>query len=454
MTELRLRQFREDLLACKSPEDVEKLELHEADVAEILLRLWEEDEEAELRRVASMLSPEMLGVTILELPEKIQDELIEQTEPKVLSEAISELDTDDATDLAQLIQDVDEEKFIQSMASVEEEQKSDIEKLLRFDEDTAGAIMQTEIFTANYNERISDSIERFKKLAKEEMISNIHNVFVVNDRNELKTVVSLEELLQLDFSKSYKEQKEELRKPKFVYGNDPVKEVIKKVEKYDLSVVPVVDSFGHILGRITSDDIYDLIQEQATEQIYSLAKVDADEEIQDSVLETGKTRAKWLLVNFVSAILAAIVVSFFEESIEQVVALAVLMPIIASMGGTSGTQTITVTVRQMALGNIKLVNAKDVIEREIQISLFNGVLFGILAGIVSWIWFDMPQLGLVMAIAMFANLVYAGFFGAGIPLLMKKLDVDPALASSVFLITVTDMAGFFTFLGLATLVLL
>ena len=277
---------------------------------------------------------------------------------------------------------------------------------------------------------------------------------MVDEQNRLKAVVSLEGLIQLDFAKTYADYKDELEDPIYVYGNDPIETVTQKVEKYDLSVVPVVDSFGHILGRITSDDIYDLIEEQATDQIYALARVDGDEEVQDSVVKTSATRAKWLLVNFVSATMAAVVISFFESSIEQIVALAILMPIVASMGGTSGTQTITVTVRQLALGNIKLANARNVIFREAQIALFNGALFGTLASIMAWVWFDIPKLGIVIAIAMFANLMYAGLFGAGIPLLMKKLDVDPALASNVFLIMITDMAGFFTFLGLATLVLL
>lgn len=455
MKEMELRNRKERLLAyANGNNQFDELDLHEADIAEVLLWLWEEGEEESLRSIAKALPPEILGATILELPEMVQNELIELTDHKIWSEAINELDSDDATDLAQLIQEVDEEKFYQSMASVEEEQKSDIEKLLRFEEDSAGSIMQTELFSAKMDEVISHSIDRLKKLIKEKELSNIHNVFVVDDQNRLKAVLSLEALIQLDFTKTYADHKDELEDSIYVYGNDPIEVVTQKVEKYDLSVVPVVDSFGHLLGRITSDDIYDLIEEQATDQIYALARVDGDEEMQDGVVKTGVTRAKWLLVNFISATMAAVVISFFEGAIEKIVALAILMPIVASMGGTSGTQTITVTVRQLALGNIKLANAKNVIAREVQIALLNGLFFGALASVMASVWFDIPMLGVVIAIAMFANLIYAGLFGAAITLLMKRLDIDPAVASNVFLIMITDMAGFFTFLGLATLVLL
>lgn len=454
MRELEIRKFREELLSHAKGELGEELDLHEADIAEVLLKLWEEEEEEELRLIVKSLSPELLGVTILELPEKIQNELIELIEHNTWSQAISELDSDDATDLAQLIEEVDKEKYYQSMAAVDDEQKSDIEKLLRFDEDTAGAIMQTELFSVRLQEKIADSINRFKQLVKEKELSNVHNVFVVDELNRLKAVLSLEGLIRLDFEKTYEDYKDELDDPIFVYGNDSVESVTQKVEKYDLTVVPVVDSFGHLLGRITSDDIYDIIEEQATDQIYALGRVHADEEIQDSVIRTSSTRAKWLLVNLLSATLGAIVISIFESSIEQIVALAILMPIVASMGGVAGTQTLTVTVRQLALGEIKLSSAKNVVFRESQIALLNGTLFAVLASLLAWVWFDMPMLGVVIAIAMFANMLYAGIFGAGIPLVLKRFDVDPAVASAVLLITVTDVAGFFTFLGLATVILL
>ncbi len=176
--------------------------------------------------------------------------------------------------------------------------------------------------------------------------------------------------------------------------------------------------------------------------------------MQDDVFKTSKTRARWLSLNLLTATLGAVVISLFAESIEQIVALAILMPIVASMGGVAGTQSLTVAVRQLALGEIRIENSRPLIVREMKIALFNGTLFAVLVSLLAWGWFKMPMLGVVIACAMFANMMYAGFFGAGIPLLLKRYGIDPAVASAVLLITVTDVAGFFTFLGLATWILL
>lgn len=457
MTELDLRGKKELLLAYVAAHETggaPQLEMHESDVAEVLLSLRDEDGDENYRRILRALPPELLGTTVLELPEKVQDELVKSMDAQEWAAVVNELDTDDATDIVQKIEEVDEEKAYEIMRQVDAEHKEDIENLKRFDEDSAGAIMQTELFSARLDERIADSIKRLKKLIKDEEVSNIHYVFVVDEQNRLKAMLSLEELIMLDFGKTYGESLQEFDEPISVYGDDTLETVTQTVERYDLAVIPVVDNFGHLMGRITSDDIYDMIEEAATEQIYSLGQVDSNEEWQDDVIKTGRTRAKWLAINLITATLGALVVSLFAESIEQIVALAILMPIVASMGGVAGTQALTVTVRQMALGEVKLENARPVVMREMGIALLNGLVFALLASLLAWAWFKMPMLGVVIALAMFANMMYAGFFGAGIPLVLKKFGIDPAVASAVLLITVTDVAGFFTFLGLATLILL
>jgi magnesium transporter len=209
-----------------------------------------------------------------------------------------------------------------------------------------------------------------------------------------------------------------------------------------------------LMGRITSDDILDVIEENATEQMYQLAGVDDDFEHDDNLFTTAKKRALWLFLNLGTAILASLVIGIFDETIQSYVALAILMPIVASMGGNAGTQTLAVTVRQLALGDIDFENSKDTIKKEVFISIFNGILFAVIMGIVAWVWFKTPMLGVVIAMSMVVNLFCAGFFGASIPLLLKKFDIDPAIGSTVLLTTVTDIVGFFSFLMLAKVILL
>jgi len=226
------------------------------------------------------------------------------------------------------------------------------------------------------------------------------------------------------------------------------------VTNYNLTSVPVVDNYNRLIGRITSDDIYDIMEESATEQIFNLAGVNDEAEQDDDMFEIGKTRAIWLGFNLLTAIAASLVIGMFDSTIQSLVALAILMPIVASMGGNAGTQTLTVTVRQMALGDIEGEDAKKTIQKEVVISLVNGMIFALIIGVIAYFWFSLPMLGVVIALSMLINLISAGFFGSVIPLVLQKAGVDPAIGSTVLLTTVTDIVGFFSFLGLATLILL
>ena len=218
--------------------------------------------------------------------------------------------------------------------------------------------------------------------------------------------------------------------------------------------MPIVNEYGVLLGRITSDDIYDIINEQATDQMYHLAGVNDDAEEDEDILKAGKSRAIWLSINLLTAILASLVIGLFEETLQSIVALAILMPIVASMGGNAGTQSLTVVVRQLALGDIAKHDAFRTIRKEVTLSLINGLFFAIIMGIIAAVWFDEKLLGVVIALSMIINLLSAGFIGSMVPLLLKRLDIDPAIGSTVILTTVTDVVGFFSFLGLATLILL
>jgi len=218
--------------------------------------------------------------------------------------------------------------------------------------------------------------------------------------------------------------------------------------------LPIVDYNGRLLGRITSDDIHDVIEERATEQIYHLAGVDDEAEHEEGLYEAGKSRMSWFFLNLITAIIASFVIGLFDQVLQAYVALAVLMPIVASMGGNAGTQSLTIMVRQLALGEVDFENSKDAITKEIILSGINGFVFALLIGIISYLWFEEVKIGLVIAASMMINLLCAGFFASIIPLSLKKLGIDPAIGSTVFLTTITDVVGFLSFLGLASLVLM
>jgi magnesium transporter len=223
------------------------------------------------------------------------------------------------------------------------------------------------------------------------------------------------------------------------------------MKRYDLHVLPVINKHGRLLGRITHDDILDHIQEDATRQIYGLSQVHPEEEIEESATETGKDRALWLSLNLVNATLVSMVIGFFEHTLQQVVALAVLMPIVANMAGTASMQTLTVIVRQMALGNLSWGDASPALFKEVKIAFFNGIFFSVLATIISYVWFSSWYIGAVMAASMFVTFVFAGILGAYVPVGLKALKIDPAIASSVIVITLVDVIGFFSFLWFATM---
>ncbi len=428
-------------------------EMHPGEIAE-LLRDLDDDEFAE---AVKKIPKSLLGDVALALPDRYFDDIVENLSVEDLKEVVEELESDDKVEFLEELEEVDKNVAEQVFEKLDNEDKEEIETLKQYSEDEAGAYMQTEVFTAREDEIVEDVIKRFAKLKKEHELENVQNLFITDEEGRLKYAISLADLLIFDFKKTIKENIEasdENFEPIKAYDKEDIKEVVRYFEQYDLSVIPVVDSEGHLLGRITSDDIYDIINEQATEQMYNLAGVDDEAEEDDDVLEAGKKRATWLGINLVTAILASLVIGFFQDTIDSMVALAVLMPIVASMGGNAGTQTLTVVVRQLALGEIATDDAIRIIKKEVIISLLNGAIFAVVMGVIAWAWFNMPLLGVVIGLSMIINLLMAGFFGAIIPLALKKLKIDPAVGSSVILTTVTDVMGFFSFLGLAKVILL
>ena len=430
----------------------EEHELHASEVAYLLKKIRSENKE-EFFDSLSRLPQDARGDVLLELPEKLKDEAISFYSTKELAEAVEGLESDDATDLVQDIDEFDEDKSEAVIAHLDDEDREEIEHLLHYEEDQAGAWMQIELFDAILDEKIQTARDRLKRLKGSGELENVHQVFIINEERRLIATIPLEDVILFDFDKTFREQLES-KEFRSVEATADIEDVASMFEQFDLSVLPVVDRQGHLVGRITSDDIYDVIEERATDQIYNLAGVNDDVEQEEDLLGIFKQRASWLLINLGTAILASIVIGMFDATIAAFVPLAILMPIVASMGGNAGTQTLTVMVRKMALGDIDVVNAKQAVIKEFLVSLLNGLIFALLMGVVAYIWFDIPKLGLVIGLAMIINLLIAGASGALIPLMLKRMNIDPAVGSTVLLTTATDVFGFFSFLGLASLILI
>ena len=435
-------------------QDPQESTLHPSDIAYLLRKVRTTKSKEEFLNLLSKIPEDILGDVLLELPEKIKDEALEELSAETLARAIEDLESDDATDLIQDLHDLDIDKSQAVVAHLDEEDREDIDKLRGYEENQAGAWMQIELFEAKIEESVQDSIDRLKTLKLEGELENVYQLFLVDDNHRLLAGISLEDLIIMDFQRKFKDI---LAEDEYhflsVEATEEIDDVAKMFEQYDLAVLPVLDWQGKLIGRITSDDIYDVLAEKATEQIYNLAGVDDEAEQEEKLYGVFKKRASWLGINLVTAIIASVVIGFFDETLAAFIPLAILMPIVASMGGNAGTQTLTVMVRRMALGDIDAENAKTAVIKEFLVALLNGFLFAVIIGFVAYLWFHIKLLGLVIALAMIFNLLIAGIFGALIPLFLKRIDVDPAVGSTVLLTTLTDVLGFLSFLGLASIIL-
>ncbi len=428
-------------------------ELHPSDIANLLKDL----DDKSFTKAVQAIPKELIADVALELPDRYFEDVVESFTPQEIAESLTELESDDQTDFIQELEERDEEMAKEVFEELDIEDQADILQLKKYKENEAGAYMQIEVYTAGLEQNVHDVIKDFAELRRQDELENVNYLFVTDKDKKLRYGIGLDNLLVFDFQKSLKENIEkspEKFKPVTCMDHDDISEVVQKFQEYDLNSMPVVDEEGVLLGRITSDDIYDIINEQATDQMYHLAGVSDDAEEDEDIFKAGKARAVWLAVNLLTAIAASLVIGLFEDTIQSIVALAILMPIVASMGGNAGTQSLTVVVRQLALGDIAKNDAFRTIKKEVILSLANGLFFAIIMGTIAYIWFDKGMLGIVIALSMVINLLSAGFFGSMVPLLLKKLDVDPAIGSTVILTTVTDVVGFFSFLGLATLILL
>lgn len=435
-----------------------KEELSPDDIADCLKVLKEEDESLYYKYLHK-LDLESLSTSAIEMPEHMLKDVLEKIPQNKLVDAIEELESDDQFELLDYIKDIDEKKAKTIFNELDDDDKKDILKLSTYAEDEAGSYMQLELFKANLDESVMEAVDRLRDLRHSGEIETVYQLFAVDNKGILKYCIPLSDLIIYNFSLTIEEvvksAQKDAFKPKFAYDTDKISDVAILFQDFDLSVLPVIDSKGVLVGRITPDDIHDFIQESATEQIYNLVGVDDEVEEDDyNAIKASKSRAIWLGFNLITAFLSSFIIGIFDATIESFVALAVLMPIVASLGGNTGSQALTVTVRRLALGDILFKDAKKVIKKECGIALINGIVFAILVGVIAYLWFNKPMLGVVIFLAMLITLVFAGLLGAIIPLTLKKFNIDPAVGSSVLLTAGTDIIGFFSFLGLASLMLL
>ena len=412
--------------------------LHPSDIAKLLISLEDEEKAA----VFGLLSPEAASNVLLEVDEKTREKLIASISKAELTEIVDEMATDDAADV---IAELPHEEAKTVLEGIGWEESAEVQKLLKYPEDTAGGIMQTEMVMVSEDATIQEAIEQVR--AKSEEMLNIHNVFVIDDANRLIGTVPLEKLI---LTRSHLPVKDIMNdKPVKVLVDTDQEEVARIFQKYDLVTLPVIGKDRKLLGRITIDDVMDVVEEEIFEDFYKMAGLNTEERVLDPLARSFRMRFPWLLINLATAFLAASVVKVFENTIQTVVTLAVFMPIVAGMGGNAATQTITVVVRGLALGELELKHAKKVLLKNIMVGFANGVLTGAVGAIAAYLMGVNYMIGVLLFLAMIVNLVIAGFSGTVIPLVLKWYKADPALSASVFVTTCTDAGGFFSFLGLA-----
>jgi len=416
--------------------------LHAADVAHLL----EQVDARDRRELLTVWPGDLDGDVLSELDENLRAEVISQLAPAELAEAVRDLESDDVVDLVEYLGDEQQEAVLDALDAGD---RVVVEQALTYPEESAGRHMQSELVRVPEFWTVGEAIDYLRSDVI--LPDQFYHIILVDPRLKALGYVTLGRILSHARATPLRDLTEDTFRTFHV--TQDVEEVAQAINHYHMITAPVVDDDGRIVGVITIDDAMAFLEEEAEEDILRLAGV-GEGSLSDRVIETTRQRFPWLAVNLVTAIFASLVISLFEETIATLVALAVLMPIVASMGGNAGTQSLTVAVRALATRDLTTANMWRVIRREVLVGLINGGIFAVVMGIVGVVWFGSPMLGAVIAVAMVINMVVAGFVGTGIPVLLEKMGVDPALASGAFVTTVTDVVGFFAFLGLAAMWLL
>lgn len=415
-------------------------ELHEADTGDLIEAL-----DPDLRpRFIELMGGEFDFAALTEVEDTVREEILEELRPETVAEGVRDLDSDDAV---RILEDLPQDEQSEILEQLPPRERLALKRSLDYPEDSAGRRMQTEFIAVPPSWTVGHAIDYMRETA--DLPERFFELYVVDPDYRLLGVVALDRLLRTQRPVPVTE----LMDPdhRRVSATDDKEEVAREFERYDLVAAPVVDEHDRLVGVLTFDDIVDVIEEEAEEDIKALGGVTREEGLSDSVWTIAQRRFPWLLANLITALLSAWVISQFEASIAKMVALAVLMPIVASMGGNAGTQTMTVTVRAIATRDLGDINAWRVVRRELMVGVINGLGFAVIMGAVAVAWFQVTDLGLVIGLAMICVLVAGALGGIAIPLGLIRIGVDPAIASGPFVTTVTDVVGFLSFLGIATL---
>jgi magnesium transporter len=417
-------------------------EMRAADVADLVEHL----DPDERLYVFELLEPEGAGEILVEIEGPVQERIISDLDNQAISEIVQELDSDDAADL---VGDLPADRAREIIESVEDEVSEELEKLLPYPEDTAGGIMALEFVAVKADSTVQEAIDIIRE--KREEVENMYYLFVVGDFDRLVGVISMKDLVL----EAPDRKISEIMDPEVisVNVNRDQEEVAHLVKKYDLVTIPVVDDHHRMVGRITHDDIIDVIEEEADEDISLMAGVIRQEIAEESFLKISGARLPWLIIGLGGGILAAAVINQFQTSLEKTIALAFFFPVIMAMGGSTGTQAATVIVRGLATGDIGLVNIGKRLWVEMKVALVNGVICGILLGAVVGAWLSDYGLGFIVALSLVMIVLNSGVIGAAVPLVLKRLNIDPALATGPFVTTLNDILSLLIYLGLVTLFL-
>ncbi len=435
-------EIAEEIVQLQSEEELEEFfeENHSVDIAES----FEELDDSEILKVFELMDDEKKASILEEADEELQEKIIDLIDVEEVIDIFGHMSPDDIADILGYID------FQKSKVILENMKRSDANKLrelLGYEEDTAGGIMTTRYIAFKEHLLIKDVMSKIKMIAPKTEV--IETIFVLNDKKELIGIADLRDILISPDDTPLSDITNE--NVISAHAEDDQEEVAMLVSKYDLNVLPVINKKNHMLGIITVDDIIDVIQEENTEDILKLGGVSEDENIDSSFLFSVKRRLPWLAINLITAFIASTTVGLFSDTISKVVILAAAMPIVAGMGGNAGTQTLSVTIRGIALGELDTKDTLRIVLKELMVGIINGATLGLLTGFVMFLLHGNPFLGLIIFLAMIGNMALACSIGFLVPVTLKYLKIDPALASSVILTTFTDTCGFFMYLGLATL---
>jgi magnesium transporter len=439
----RLQAFFELIHEGDAEQLIENLEeLHPAEIAHLLESLPREDRD----KVWALIDLEHNGDVLLYVNDEIRSQLIKDADNDQLIAAAQAFDTDD---LADIIVDLPEDVTQQVLQSLDEQHRLRLEAAMSYPEDSAGGLMNTD--TINVREDLTlDVVIRYLRILGKipEMTDNL----IVTDRNGIYIgTMLLTDLLTKNATLTVSEIMS--RDTDAIPATMSAREVASLFSQRDLVSAPVVDENSKLLGRITIDDVVDVIRDEADHSLMSMAGLSEETDMFAPVVRSSRRRTLWLGINLLTALLASWVIGHFEDTIEKLVALAVLMPIVASMGGIAGSQTLTLVIRGIATGQVASSNARRLLNKEFAVGVLNGMTWALIVALVAWLWFDDTQLSMIIGIAMLLNLIVAALAGATIPMLLNKMGIDPALAGGVVLTTVTDVVGFLAFLGLAALLI-